>query len=101
MLYGGDGPDHIDGGPVSDTVTYAGTVEGVTVRLGESAGVAGEDMIEAVEVVIGSDGDDTLVGDDAANLLAGLRGDDEIAGGCGADTLGGGRATTRCTADPG
>ncbi len=101
LLCGGDGPDHIDGGPGSDTVTCAGTAEGVTVRLGESAGGAGKDTIEAVEVVIGSDGDDTFVGDDAANLLAGLRGDDEFAGGGGADTLWGGRGDDTLHGGPG
>ena len=102
LLYGGDGPDHIDGGPGSDTVTYAGTAAGVAVRVGATDVGAGEDTIEAVEVVIGSDGDDTLAGDGAANLLAGMRGDDEIAGGGGGDTHSEAAvATTRCTADPG
>ena len=40
--------------------------------------------------MVGSDGDDTIGGDGAANLLAGMR---ELAGGGG--------ATTRRTADPG
>jgi len=47
--------------------------------------------MEAVEIVIGSDGDDKISGDDAANLLASMSGDDEIAGGAGADTLWGGQ----------
>ena len=72
--------------PGRDTVTYAGTAAGVTASLGETAG-AGQDTIEAVEIVIGSDGDDTIRGDGAASLLAGMRGDDDIAGGSGADTL--------------
>ena len=37
-----------------------------------------QDTIEAVEAVIGSDGDDTIRGDGAVNLLAGMRGDDEL-----------------------
>ena len=100
-LFGGDGPDRIDGGPGTDTVTFAGAAAGVAVSLGDENVGAGQDTIEAVEVVIGSDGDDTLGGDGAANLLAGMRGDDELAGGGGADTLWGAGATTRCTADPG
>ena len=99
VLYGGDGPDHMDGGPGSDTVTYAGAAEGVKVSLGEAT--AEEDTIEAVEIVIGSDGDDTLGGDDAANLLAGMRGDDEIAGGGGDDTLWGGRGDDTLHGGPG
>ena len=76
--------------PGSDTVTYAGAAAGVAVSLGAAAAGAGEDTIEGVEVVVGSDGDDTIGGDGAANLLAGMRGDDELAGGGGADTLWGG-----------
>ena len=101
VLYGGDGSDHIDGGPGSDTVTYAGTAAGVKVSLGAAAAGAGEDTIEAVEVVFGSNGDDTLAGDDAANLLAGMRGDDEITGGGGADTLWGGRGKDTLHGGPG
>ena len=99
LLFGGDGPDCIDGGAGTDTVTYAGRTAGVAVRLGEAT--AGEDTIEAVEVVIGSDGDDTLGGDEAANLLAGMRGDDEIAGGGGDDTLWGGRGDDTLHGGPG
>ena len=62
VLFGGDGPDCIDGGPGTDTVTYAGTAVGVTVSLGATDVGAGEDTIEAVEIVIGSDGDDTIEG---------------------------------------
>ena len=43
LLFGGDGPDHIDGGPGSDTGTYAGTAGGVTVSLGDTGIGAGED----------------------------------------------------------
>ena len=68
-------------------------------RLSEAT--AGEDTIESVEVVIGSDGDDTLGGDGAANLLAGMRGDDDIAGGRGDDTLYGGPGLNRLTGGPG
>ena len=59
---------------------------------------------EAVEVVVGVGGDDTLGGDGAANLFAGMRGDDKIADGGGADTLSGGRgddiAARRARAEP-
>ena len=72
-------------------MTFARTAAGVKVSLVEAAAGAGEDTIEAVEIVIGSNGDDTLGGDDATNLLAGMRGDDEIACGGGADTLWGAR----------
>jgi len=71
----------------------------VSVSLGEAR--AGEDTIEAVEVVIGSDGDDTLGDDGAANLLAGMRGDDAIAGGRGDETLWGGRGDDTLDGGPG
>ena len=101
VLFGGAGVDRIDGGPGSGTVTFVGAAAGVAVNLGDETVGAGQDTIEAVEVVTGSDGDDTIRGDGAANLLAGMRGDDELTGGGGADTLWGAGATTRCTADPG
>ena len=82
-------------------MTYAGAAAGVMVRIGEAAAGAGEDTIEAVEAVVGSDGDDTLGGDSAANLLAGMRADDEIAGGGGADTLWGGRDDDTLDGGPG
>ena len=101
LLFGGPGADRIDGGPGSDTVTYAGAAAGVAVNLGDETVGAGQDTIEAVEVVIGSDGDDTIGGDGAANLLAGMRGDDELAGGGGADTLWGGRGDDTLHGGPG
>ena len=58
-----------------------------TVSLAATDVGAGQDTIEAVEIVIRSDGDDTLSGNGTANLLVGMRGDDKIAGGGGADTL--------------
>ena len=63
----------------------------VAVGICASTVVAPRSGVRSRDRVIGSDGDDTLGGDDAANLLAGMRGDDEIAGGGGADRLWGGR----------
>ena len=101
VLFGGEGPDRIDGGPGSDTVTYAGAAAGVAVSLGDAGVGAGEDTLEGVEIVVGSNGDDTIRGDEAANLLAGMRGDDEITGGGGADTLWGGRGADTLHGGPG
>ena len=75
-------------------MTYDGAAAGVTVRLGATGVGARQETIEAVEIVIGSDGDDTIDGDDAASLLAGMRGYDEITGGSGADTRSGTAAAT-------
>ena len=101
VLFGGEGPDRIDGGPGSDTVTYAGAAAGVAVSLGDAGVGTEEDTLEGVEIVVGSNGDDTIRGDEAANLLAGMRGDDEITGGGGADTLWGGRGADTLHGGPG
>lgn len=62
---------------------------------------ARQDTIEAVEIAIGSDGDDTIGGDDAANPLAGMRGDDEITADDGADQLWVGRGNDTLRAGSG
>jgi Ca2+-binding RTX toxin-like protein len=50
----------------------------------------GEDTIDEIENVVGSTGNDWIVGNDAVNLLDGGNGDDLINGGAGADSLLGG-----------
>lgn len=47
----------------------------MTASLGEGAASAEQETIDAGEVVFGSEGDDTLSSNSAANLLAGVRGD--------------------------
>lgn len=100
-LDGGSGGDRLWGGENQDAVDYSGGKQGVAVRLKAKGGAAsgGEaegDSIFAVEDVIGSQGADRIVGDDAKNTLRGeggadrlngLEGDDSLVGGAGDDTL--------------
>jgi Ca2+-binding RTX toxin-like protein len=90
-LEGGD--DTVVGAGGTDLVLYAET-GGVAVDLtaGTAEG-AGADSLSGIEDVWGSPGDDTLIGDGAANELRGRGGDDTISGGAGEDDLSGGAGT--------
>jgi Ca2+-binding RTX toxin-like protein len=97
VIEGGKGADMLDGDTGSDTVSYAGSKNGVTVTLGlggdltiGAGGHAQGDMISRFEHVIGSKGDDTLTGNDLANVIQGAGGKDVIEGGDAADDLHGG-----------
>ncbi|TMJ05908.1 MAG: hypothetical protein E6G97_01040 [Alphaproteobacteria bacterium] len=73
----------IDGGAGTDTVDYASATHAITVDLSASVNQAtgpdiGTDQLVNIENVIGGSGNDTLLGNSAANLLS---------GGAGADTL--------------
>lgn len=97
IIRGGSGNDIMDGGNGIDTVSYkdfvtAGTT-GVTVSLaitGNQNTGDGIDKLSNFENLEGSNYNDQLTGDSAANVLHGLAGDDVIRGGGGADTLVGG-----------
>jgi Ca2+-binding RTX toxin-like protein len=55
-------------------------------------GTAGDvDQIRSIERVTGGDGNDTLIGNEVANVLNGFFGDDQIEGKGGDDRLRGGR----------
>ena len=117
ILEGGAGADILDGGANSsgaaqgaadsvrhgDTVRYASSSAGVTVDLAssgpQSGGDAQGDTLSNIENVTGSAFDDTLRGDDGANILDALGGnniiygrggDDVLIAGDGNDTLDGG-----------
>ena len=91
---GGVGNDTIDGKEGWDRVDYrflAGT--GVNVDLANhtaSDGQGGTDTLYNIELVRGSNFNDTIAGDGADNKLEGMGGDDTIIGGGGNDTLFGG-----------
>ncbi|MFN8187069.1 MAG: calcium-binding protein [Gaiellales bacterium] len=77
-----------------DWVDYSGSTGPVTVDLdpGEVQGLGsgsgpdvGTDVLQNIENVLGSPGNDSLSGDNANNLLAGGAGDDTIAGDAGND----------------
>ncbi|MCG8417184.1 MAG: hypothetical protein MJE77_04470 [Proteobacteria bacterium] len=92
VLDGGDGADVLDGGDDADTASYASAPAGVVVDLvsGGSAGEAAGDTYLSIEIVRGSNFDDSLTGDAARNTLLGAVGDDSLHGGGDRDVLDGG-----------
>ncbi|WP_144445753.1 calcium-binding protein [Inquilinus limosus] len=93
VLRGGAGADWLDGGADVDTVSYFTGTVGVTVDLATGKGTGGEaqgDRLVAIEIVSGSQGNDTLAGNAGANTLQGWAGSDVLRGGTGADRLDGG-----------
>ncbi|MFT3955639.1 MAG: DUF4347 domain-containing protein [Piscinibacter sp.] len=96
ILRGEGGNDSLIGGDGIDRADYRVATGAVAVNLstGLSAGADGVDTLVGIENVRGSDlYNDTLTGDDAANLLEGRGGGDVLAGGAGNDTLDGGEIT--------
>ncbi|NKB46491.1 MAG: hypothetical protein GKR77_01745 [Legionellales bacterium] len=110
VITGGAGGDQLNGNAGSDTVAYtdstsADNLTGVTINLeNNSASGAGThaagDTIANFENIIGSSFNDTLIGNNQANVLVGGVGDDllngnngndELVGGAGEDSLNGGR----------
>ncbi|SDG35454.1 MULTISPECIES: hypothetical protein [unclassified Duganella] len=93
-LYGVGGNDTLDGGVGgSDTVGYGFAVNSgvmVNLALGTSSGDDDVDVLSNFENIEGSRFNDTLIGDNGANILWGLDGDDLLTGAGGNDTLVGG-----------
>ncbi|NJC41137.1 microcystin-dependent protein [Brevundimonas alba] len=92
-LEGRGGADLLFGGTGSDTASYALAGSAVLVQLGLNTahdGEGGIDTLNAIENVTGSDFNDTLFGDGAANVLSGGLGADVLIGLDGNDTLRGG-----------
>jgi hypothetical protein len=97
-LRGGLGEDMLYGGHGVDTADYLDSGTGVTVDLrpGDDGwghgwyGTANGDRLFSIENVNGSGYDDTLIGNEGANVLTGLGGNDYLTGGAGADILDGG-----------
>jgi Ca2+-binding RTX toxin-like protein len=90
LIIGGNGADDINGHAGSDTSSYQDSTAAVFVSLVTgtgSGGYAQGDTLENIENLYGSAHNDTLIGDDAANILSGLSGNDTLKGGGGADTL--------------
>lgn len=92
-LLPGRGRDFVDGGAGRDTLSFFGEPWAVFVDLTANAysrdgGWSGR--VFNVENVVGSNGDDTIIGDDQDNTLDGAFGADDIFGGAGNDTIRGG-----------
>ncbi|WP_040816873.1 Ig-like domain-containing protein, partial [Litoreibacter arenae] len=94
-LLGLAGADFFDGGEGNDTVSYSYTAADLFIDLsagGASTGAGApiQESFASIENVIGSDGENTIIGDFEDNILSGLDGSDRLEGGAGADTLIGG-----------
>lgn len=93
------GNDAFHGGTGSDTIDYTTSgAERVTVNLvaGRAISVGGSrNTLVSIENVVGSAGNDTLIGDTAANRIDGGDGNDVLVGGRGRDTMTGGLGADR------
>lgn len=93
LLEGGDGDDTLNGGGGADTASYANQAGAVFVNMLAGLaddGTGGTDTLISIENVTGSAFEDSLLGDNLANVLAGLAGHDLLRGRDGNDTLKGG-----------
>ncbi|NKD56990.1 hypothetical protein HEQ62_03545 [Haematospirillum jordaniae] len=92
-MYGMAGHDLIDGGEGYDAISYEMRIVPVSVALNGDQDspvmVDGqpEDIVRNIEAVIGSGGNDVLVGDQHDNFFNGLGGADRLTGGAGADVF--------------
>jgi Ca2+-binding RTX toxin-like protein len=93
ILIGGAGADDLIGGDGNDHAQYLDAGGTVTVDLQDASlntGDAFGDTYDSIENIQGSDFDDDLRADSAANILLGMAGDDRLYGRDGNDTLSGG-----------
>ncbi|MGF7146562.1 Ca2+-binding RTX toxin-like protein [Sphingomonas zeicaulis] len=92
-IEGGSGNDSLDGGAGIDTLSYASALARIAVDLAivgaQSTVGAGIDSVTGFENIAGSAYDDTLSGNEIANLIEGGQGKDRLAGRVGDDTLDG------------
>lgn len=90
VLLSAAGDDAIDGGAGNDTASYANVSAAVTVslasRVAQDTEGAGIDTLRSIENLTGSNYDDHLIGNAAANILDGGLGADIMAGRNGNDT---------------
>ena len=87
-LYGSAGADQLNGGAGLDTASYDFATSAVVVNLatGGTGGDAAGDTYFGIEIVQGSDFDDTLIGNTSANRFIGGLGADTLDGGSGFDS---------------
>jgi len=100
-IEGGTGNDRLDGGAGNDVASYASATTAVIVSLAiggaQFTGSTGTDTLVAIEGLTGSAFNDTLTGDDGANILNGGLGNDLLTGGAGDDMLDGGAGVDTAT----
>lgn len=99
VFFSGPGTDFYDGNDGRDTLSYENAVAGVEASLLKptafNTGGAGTDKIDDMEILIGSDFNDILVGGqgvsndifggDGNDIIVGFAGPDSLSGGAGAD----------------
>ena len=104
VIYAGAGNNVLDGGPGTDTVSYAyglvtGARTGVTLDLrlasAQATGGSNSDAIKNFENITGSSLGDKLIGTTGANVIDGGLGADTMLGGAGNDTYYVDRTTDR------
>jgi Ca2+-binding RTX toxin-like protein len=104
-LAGAGGADTLSGGAGLDKADYSASAARVTVTIGNGAddGSAGEkdNVLDDVEIVLGSSRGDVLTGEDGANALSGGAGADQLSGLGGDDTLNGGTGADQLTGGSG
>ena len=103
-MRGGAGADAMFGGTGRDMATYSDSPGAVFIDLSTGSGFfahAAGDTLSSIEVVLGSNFNDTLFGDAGANTLLGGAGDDLLNGSAGDDSLSGGLGENTMTGGPG
>jgi len=89
FLNGGEGDDLLDGGDGDDTADYSDAFGPLVVDLRitgqQNTQAAGFDTLVSIERVIGTSDNDTITGNDVANVLTGGAGDDTLVGGGNVD----------------
>lgn len=94
LLIGNTGSDTLDGGNGNDTVSYRRETNKVNVNLETEIATefSGDtDTLISIENVIGSAGDDEIIGDQNSNIIFGEEGKDSLQGKQGDDKLIGGK----------
>lgn len=92
-LFGGAGADRLIGGDGIDLAAYWDSVTGIVADLAAPAGntgIAAGDTYLGIENLAGTNANDVLSGDTAANYFLAFNGADQLSGRDGADTLDGG-----------
>jgi Ca2+-binding RTX toxin-like protein len=92
-LDGGAGADQLDGGAGQDTASYSTATAAVTINLDNTAKSTGDakgDSYIDIEIIHGSEYNDTFIGGDGSIDLFGWHGNDKMTGGAGKDDLDGG-----------
>ncbi|MGF6311189.1 Ca2+-binding RTX toxin-like protein [Bradyrhizobium sp. i1.8.4] len=101
-LIGGDGADSLDGGPGQDFASYIDSTSGLKASLADpsvNTGIATGDTYTSIEGLIGSNFNDTLIGNGNTSFLQGGLGADSIIGGSANDYADYANSTTGIVVD--